>query len=170
MHKAVEVALQYVGQKELPSNFFDPDSDFGKKMKAVGHNQGDAWCALFAELVFKEAYPEKFADLDKLFSASAVQTYKNFTHKENGKGYSENGLPEVGNLVIWQLYKEGQPQWQGHAGIVHSLKSTWEFTSIEGNTNEAGSREGVTVAIKERKVLKDVWNGLKVLGFIRIGA
>lgn len=168
MNKAVEVALQYVGQKELPGNMFDPNSDFGKKMKAVGHQDGNAWCSLFTELVFKEAYPEKFAEFDKMFSASAVQTYKNFTHKEKGHGYMEHALPKEGCLVIWQLIKDGQPQWQGHAGIVHSLKSTWEFTSIEGNTNEQGSREGVTVALKERKVLKDVWNGLKVLGFIQL--
>jgi len=168
MNKAVEVALKYVGQKELPNNVFDPNTDFGKKMHAVGQRDNDPWCSLFCELVFKEAYPEKFKDLDKLFSASAVQTYKNFTHKINGKGYSENSLPEVGNLVIWQLQKDGVAQWQGHAGIVHGLKSSWEFTSIEGNTNDAGGREGVTVAIKERKVLKDVWNGLKVLGFIKI--
>jgi len=168
MNRAVEVALKYVGQKELSGNVFSDESDFGKKLHAVGQKDGDAWCSLFCELVFKEAYPEKFKDLDKLFSASAVQTYKNFTHKINGKGYSENQLPEVGNLVIWQLQKEGVAQWQGHAGIVHSLKSSWEFTSIEGNTNDAGGREGVTVSIKERKVLKDVWNGLKVLGFIKI--
>lgn len=163
--KPEEVALKYVGQKELPNNFFDPNSDFGKKMKAVGHRDGDPWCALFTELVFKEAYPARFAELDKLFSASAVQTYKNFTR---GGGYLENNLPKVGNLVIWQMQKDGKPQWQGHAGIVYKVKSSWEFESIEGNTNEAGSREGVTVAIKERKIFKDVTNGLKVLGFIEI--
>lgn len=173
MHKAVEVALKYVGQKELTGNVFSDDSDFGKKLHAVGQKDGDPWCALFAELVFKEAYPEKFKELDKLFSASAVQTYKNFTHKDNGLGYSENAMPEVGDLVIWQMIKEGVPQWQGHAGIVHSVEkhpNNWIFKSIEGNTNEQGSREGVTVAIKERRVLAKVWNGLKVLGFIRIGA
>lgn len=165
MNKVVETALKYVGQKEMTGNVFSNDSDFGKKLHAVGQKDGDPWCALFCELVFKEAYPERFAELDKLFSASAVQTYKNFTR---GGGYMENNLPKEANLVIWQMYKDGKPQWQGHAGIVYQLKSTWEFTSIEGNTNEAGSREGVTVAIKDRKVLKDVWNGLKVLGFIQI--
>lgn len=166
MNKAVEVALKYIGEKELPNNMFDPNDDFGKKMKAVGHQDGNAWCALFAELVFKEAYPEKFKEFDKLFSASAVQTYKNF----EAAAYPINNLPHVGNLVIWQLMKDGKPQWQGHAGIVHSLKegSSWEFKSIEGNTNEAGGREGVTVALKDRKTLASVWEGLKVLGFIQI--
>lgn len=165
MNKAVEVALKYVGQKELDGNIFSDSTDFGKKMHAVGQRDGDAWCALFCELVFKEAYPEKFAELDKLFSASAVQTYKNFI---KAGGYMENNLPKEGNLAVWQTQKDGKPQWTGHAGIVHTLKSTWEFTCIEGNTNAEGGREGVTVAIKERKVLKDVWNGLKVLGFIQI--
>jgi len=160
-----EVALKYVGQKELPNNVFSPDSDFGKKLHAAGQRDGDAWCALFCEMVFKEAYPARFAEFDKLFSASAVQTYKNFTR---GGGYMENNLPKEGNLVIWQMQKDGKPQWQGHAGIVYQLKSSWEFTSIEGNTNASGGREGIEVAIKERKVLKDVFNGLKILGFIQL--
>ena len=164
MNKAVEIALSYVGQKELPNNVFSNESDFGRKLHAVGQKDGDPWCALFMELVFKEAYPEKFKEFDKLFSASAVQTYKNF----QAAAYPMNNLPKEGNLVIWQMQKEGVSQWQGHAGIVTSLKSTWEFTSVEGNTNEAGGREGIAVAIKERKVIKDVWNGLKVLGFVQI--
>jgi hypothetical protein len=161
----IETALKYVGQKELAGNVFDESTELGKKLKAAGHNQGDAWCALFCEAVFKEAFPARFAEFDKLFSASAVQTFKNFT---KGGGYLQNNVPAVGNLVIWQMQKEGKPQWQGHAGIVYKVKSTWEFTSIEGNGSAEGSREGTQVVIKERKVLAHVPNGLKVLGFIQV--
>jgi len=168
MNKVVETSLKYVGEKELNGNVFDPNSDFGKKLHSVGQKDGESWCAYFTEMVFKEAFPAKAAELDKLFSASAVQTFKNFTHPIKGKGYSQNHIPAVGNLVIWQKYVNGQPTWQGHAGIVSKVISTWEFESIEGNTNEAGSREGNTVAIKQRKVLAKVDNGLKVLGFIQI--
>jgi hypothetical protein len=165
MNKVVEVAMKYVGEKELSNNKFTDATELGKKLHGAGQKDGDPWCALFCEVVFKEAYPERFAELDKMFSASAVQTYKNFL---KGGGYLENRMPKEGNLVIWQMMKEGVAQWQGHAGIVKDVKSSWEFTSIEGNTNDLGGREGVTVAIKDRKVLKDVWNGLKVLGFIQI--
>lgn len=165
MNKAVETALKYVGEKELSGNIFSDDSDFGRKLHACGQKDGDPWCALFCELVFKESYPERFQEFDKIFSASAVQTYKNFY---KGGGYMLNNLPKEGTMVIWQMMKDGKPQWQGHAGIVYQLQSTWEFTSIEGNTNASGGREGVEVAIKERKVLKDVWNGLKILGFIQV--
>lgn len=165
MNKAVEIALKYVGEKELPNNVFSDASDFGKKLHGAGHKDGMPWCALFCEMVFKEAYPERFKEFDKYFSASAVETFKNF---QKAGGYMFNNLPKEGNLVIWQKQIDGKAQWQGHAGIVYELKSTWEFTSIEGNTNEAGGREGTSVQIKERKVIKDVWNGLKVLGFINL--
>ncbi len=166
MNKAIEVALKYVGQKELTGNVFSDSSDFGKKLHGAGQKDGDPWCALFVETVFKEAFPERFKEFDKLFSASAVQTYKNFL--KAGGGYLFNNLPREGNIVIWQKYVDGKDQWQGHAGIVYELKSSWEFTSIEGNTNEAGSREGTSVQIKDRKVIANVWNGLKVLGFIGV--
>ena len=160
----IENAMSYIGQHEISGNkgFLDPK--FEAEMKEEGWQMGQAWCSLFAKVVFKNVFPEKAAELDKLFSSSAVQTFKNF---ENA-AYPINNLPREGNLVIWQQMKDGVPQWQGHAGIVVELKSTWEFKSVEGNTNEAGGREGVTVAVKERKVLKDVWNGLKVLGFVQV--
>lgn len=164
MSKAVEIALRYVGEKELPSNVFSDASGFGKKLHGAGQKDGDPWCALFVEMVFKEAFPERFAEFDKIFSASAVETYKNF---QKAGGYMFNTLPREGNIVIWQKQIDGKPQWQGHAGIVYQLKTSWEFTSIEGNTNEAGGREGTSVQIKDRKVIKNVWNGLKVLGFIQ---
>ncbi len=168
MNKAVEIALKYIGQTEKPGNSGFTQVDFEKRMQKVGFQKGQAWCAYFSELVFKEAYPEKAKELDKLFSASAVQTYKNFTHKENGLGYSENQLPEVGNLVIWQNQKAGEPQWTGHAGIVVSVIDSETFESVEGNTNDGGGREGYIVAKRTRKVLKDVKNGLEILGFIKI--
>jgi hypothetical protein len=165
MNKIIETALKYVGEKELTGNVFSDASDFGKKLHSAGQKDGDPWCALFVEMVFKEAFPERFAEFDKLFSASAVQTYKNF---QKGGGYMFNNLPKEGNIVIWQKQIEGKPQWQGHAGIVYQLHDSWQFTSIEGNTNEAGGREGTSVQIKERKVIASVWNGLKVLGFIQV--
>lgn len=160
----VSIAKKYLGEREESGNMGFKNPEFEAKMKAVGFQDGHAWCCLYAEMVFKEALPEKFKELDKLFSASCVQTFKNF---ENAK-YPVHALPRPGYLVLWQSIKEGKPQPTGHAGIVTSLKSTWEFSSIEGNTSEAGSREGVIVGINERKVLKDVWNGLKVIGFFQL--
>ena len=162
--KPSEVASQYIGQTEIKGNMGFKDPCFEEKMKAVGFQDGHAWCAYFAELVFKEAYPEKFTELDKLFSASAVQTFKNF----EAAGYEISGTPEQDSLVIWQTQKQGKPHWTGHAAIVAKVIDHETFESIEGNTNMAGSREGIMVNTRTRKVLLNIKDGLKVIGFVKI--
>ncbi|HZI24818.1 MAG TPA: CHAP domain-containing protein [Chryseolinea sp.] len=164
MMKPHEVAFKYIGQTEKPGNAGFNDDEFEAKMKAVGFNPTNAWCALFSELVFKEAYPERVKELDKLFSASAVQTYKNF----KDAGFLMNELPYPGNLAIWQTQKDGKPHWTGHAGIVYSVIDQNTFECIEGNSNDQGGREGYIVAKRVRKVLRNVKDGLEILGFIQI--
>lgn len=159
-----EIARQYIGQKEKPGNMGFQDAEFEKRMKDVGFVKSHAWCSYFAELVFKEAYPEKFSELDKLFSGSTIQTFRNF----RDAAYLIGNVPQIDTLVIWQSMKNGAPQATGHAGIVTKVKSTWEFESVEGNTSGEGSREGWIVGVQQRKVLAEVKNGLKVLGFITI--
>lgn len=159
-----EVALQYLGQTEKPKNSGFNDAEFERRMKEVGFVSGHAWCSYFVELVFKEAYPEKFEELDRLFSGSTVHTFRNFREAAYPIGY----VPQIDTLVIWQSIKEGKPQPTGHAGIVVGMKSTWEFESVEGNTSGGGSREGWIVARQSRKVFERVDTGLKVLGFIQI--
>lgn len=162
---AFEVASKYIGQTEKPGNMGFNDAEFEKKMKAVGFQPSHAWCAYFAELVFKETFPQKAHELDKLFSASAVQTYRNFEKA----GYIVGHVPREGYLCIWQTQKNGVPQMTGHAGIVGPVKEDWIFESIEGNTNDGGGREGYIVAKRTRKHIADVKDGLKVLGFVQIG-
>jgi hypothetical protein len=159
-----EIALKYVGQTEKPGNMGFNDAVFEAYMKDVGFEFGHAWCSYFGELVFKEALPEIFEELDKLFSASAVQTFKNF----QDAGYSISQTPQIDALVIWQKFKDGVAHWTGHVGIVSNVKSTWEFESVEGNANSKGGREGFEVAVLDRKIFAEVLNGLKVLGFVQI--
>lgn len=161
---ASEVARKYLGQTEKPGNLGFNDSDFEMKMKTVGFVKTHAWCAYFAELVFKETFPDNFKELDKLFSGSTIQTFRNF----RDAAYIIGHVPTVNHLVIWQRYVHGKPTPTGHAGIVSEVMSTWEFKSIEGNTNDAKGREGYIVAEHSRKILKEVTDGLKVLGFIQI--
>jgi len=159
-----EVASKYIGQTEKPGNMGFTDFDFEKRMRLVGFEKTHAWCAYFAELVFKEAYPEKFFELDKLFSASTVKTFNNFRDAAYLIGYA----PQVNSLVIWQSYRDSKPLSTGHAGIVVSVEDHNSFHSVEGNTNDGGGREGYIVALKKREVMADVKNGLKILGFIQM--
>lgn len=154
--KQIEIAKKYIGQKELPGNYFDEKSPLGKIIIEAGHKNGEAWCAYFAEAIFVET-------LRALFSASTVQTFHNFKNA----GYEISEVPRVGALVIWQRYKDGKPTWQGHAGIVTKVNSDGSFISIEGNTNSKGSREGDSVQEKVRQNIRTE-NGLNILGFVII--
>lgn len=154
--KQIEIAKRYLGQKEKPNNDFDIDSALGKILKDAGHKDGEAWCAYFMEAVFVETYRD-------LFSASTVQTFDNFKKA----GYEISDTPKVGWLVIWQTYKGGKPQWSGHAGLVTKVNPDGSFSTIEGNTNSDGGREGTSVQEKVRKNVR-VENGLNILGFINI--
>lgn len=159
--KLSEVARQYLGQTEKPSNSGFNDLEFEMKMAAVGWQKSHAWCAYFAELVAKETYPEKHQQLDKLFSASAVQTFKNF----KDEGYTISSTPVKDSVVVWQNYKDGKAQWSGHVGIVSNVLSDTSFQSIEGNTSDSKSREGYIVAEHTRSTASKK-TGLNVLGFI----
>jgi hypothetical protein len=46
----------------------------------------------------------------------------------------------------------GNSNWNGHAGLVFRQTSPRTWQSIEANTNQAGSREGDGVYMKERGV------------------
>lgn len=158
-----QIAAKYIGMKENEGNKFDDSSILGQILHKAGQKDGEAWCAYFAEAVFCEAYPERNGELRKLFSASAVKTYENFKNA----AFLCNELPRANNLVVWQRYDKGVKQWTGHVGIVENVMVNGSFTSIEGNTNGAGSREGDSVQRKVRSKTK-VDTGLNVLGFIQI--
>ncbi len=163
----VDRALQYVGERELKNNSGFENEIFWLKMEGVGFDVGEAWCALFAELVWREAYGcyNSLHDsaLERLFSESAVQTFNNFKSSTWITGLE----PAPGDLVIWQMYKDNRPHWSGHAGIVTKVL-TGSFDSVEGNTNSSGGREGVEVAIKRRALNFDKKeHGLVLKGFVK---
>lgn len=160
-----EMANSYLGQMEKPGNSGFIDPKFEAEMKEEGWQHGWAWCAVFTKVVYKNIFPEKAKELDRLFSPSAVQTYRNFEKA----GYIIGHAPREGYLCIWQTMKNGIPQATGHAGIVGPVKDNWIFESIEGNTNDGGGREGYIVAMRTRKHIADVKDGLKVLGFVQVG-
>jgi len=163
-----EIAESFIGKQEISGNLGFKDKEFEKKMKGVGFEKGFAWCSLFSELVWTEYYrqpktPVAMAKIKKLCSASAVTTYNNFKNDPE-KTFTVSQTPKVGAIVIW---KHGKGP-MGHAGIVvEVLPDGKTFKSVEGNTNAAGGREGIEVALKTRKIGQPfLEKGLNVAGFI----
>ena len=159
------IASEYVGQKEIPGNAGFVDPLFQRAMQLVEWKKGQAWCAYFVRLCLRTAHDrgEVYADL---VSPSAVATYN--AYRKAGRAIR---VPKPGSLAVWQNYKGMMPQATGHIGIVADPRpvagsAVDVFWSIEGNTNEAGGREGDCVALKTRPLsFAKKTNGLVLLGF-----
>jgi len=169
--KILETAKSYLEQKEVKGNKGFIDKHFQEKMEAVGWQKGQAWCSYFAELVWIEGYGKSnslfISELTKLFSANAISTFNQLV----SNGFDSNEVPEPGDLVVWMSVSKGQPKkigkWTlGHIGIVSDITEKG-FKSIEGNSNNTGSREGIKVVEKQRGMAWKVYNGLQLVGFVK---
>ena len=180
----IEEGIKWEGQKEIKGNQGFHDDIFQNKMQQMGWNHGQAWCAYFAELVWKEAYKQYNVDLlpllDELFHAGAVKTFNNFS---SSRDFDDGLVPDFGALMVWQKYvkKNGRiiADWRGHIGVVIDPvlppidrikyveeKKPYTIHVMEGNTNSEGGREGIEVARKRRKVDFSIKKGLVLKGFI----
>jgi hypothetical protein len=162
----VKTALNFVGEEEIKGNMGFKDEQFQKMMEAVGWRKKQAWCAYFTELAWKLAYIQSqdiVKELNGLFSASAVETFKNF----EASRWTTSDQPEKGGLVVWQRYQGEEPHWSGHIGIVKKVQDPLHVLTIEGNTNDSGGREGIEVAERVRTLTPpDGRAGLKFIGCV----
>ncbi len=162
----IDTARKYIGQKEIPPNQGFIDTKFQELMEIVGWEKGFAWCALFAELVWKEAYSQRDSSMisvvDKLFSAGSVQTFVNF---RNAK-WEISDVPQLGALAIWQTFRNGKFEWTGHTAIVSEFNvGTKMMKTIDGNTSDRNTREGDLVAEVSSSYVKDRGT-LRLRGFV----
>jgi len=165
----VKLALQDVGNKEKPNNSGWFNAQKEKAMRLAGWLVGQAWCSYNAEVIYVNAFtiedPNAVSLLKKYFSGSTVETWKNFRASREFK--TSPNVPKLGALVIWQSYKNGVAQSTGHIGVVTEINGG-TFKSVEGNTSEAGSREGTVVGINSHNIANENarTNGLQIIGFV----
>lgn len=160
--RIIEAARSYVGVLERPGNTGWYNADFQAAMKKAGWYNTAPWCAYFVKWVWMMVYADNKAVLavvNTWFNGSAKQTYDN---AKRNRTFAVGSVPKPGAIVVW-LNGRGPA---GHAGIVVSVSGN-TMTTIEGNTNISGSREGDRVAEKLRTVNRD-WqaSGLNVYGYI----
>lgn len=173
-NKIVKLVLELEGEKELKNNSGWENKKLEDKMIISGWQEGQAWCAYLTETIwcdaFKEINPKLENSLRKLFSANAVMTYNNFYNSN----FITSDEPVNGAVVIWKKVKNGQScfigntQWiTGHAGLViNDKEGQTTFTTLEGNSNSSGGREGIEIARQERDYSFAKENGLQLMGFI----
>lgn len=131
------VAITQLGVQEIPKNS-NAGPAVEKYLKSVGLGKGYAWCMAFMYWCTKEASMQLGLE-NPLFKTAGVLAMYN---KEKDSVVTD---PQPGDLFIMDFGKG-----QGHTGIVEKVEKNIIHT-IEGNTNDEGSREGYEVCRRQRK-------------------
>lgn len=137
-NKALEIAISQIGQKEKPlgSNWGQPVKIY---LASVGIGFPASWCMAFVFWCFKKASEDLQVKNTAIKTGGVLKAWKDAS-KEIKKT-----IPEIGSVFIMDFGKG-----LGHTGIVERFDETYIYT-IEGNTNDTGSREGIKVCRKKRK-------------------
>lgn len=143
--KALKVAISQLGQHENPlgSNWGVPVKNY---LKSVGLNFPASWCLAFLYWCFDQVSEGN----NPLVKTGGVLNLWNKADKK----YRVVGEPKAGDIFIMD-YGKGL----GHTGIIEKVDKTFIYT-IDGNTNDSGSREGIEVCRKQRP-------RAKVKGYLR---
>jgi hypothetical protein len=142
--KHIEIAIGELGKQEMPIG-----SNWGEHVKkylaSVGIYFPASWCMAFAYWCVQES-----KELNHLVKTGGVLKQ---WHDIDSK--YKFPTPKEGDIFI-QDHGDGK----GHTGFIERIEGQWMYT-IEGNTNDTGSREGFEVCRKKRLISS-------AIGFIRV--
>lgn len=146
-----EIARPYIGATEASGNRMGTDprmreifeADYAKMSRST--TDGYAWCSSFVSMctqkliaqsfLYGGVHPPREASVRRFLTLWAP-TQKCLVFTPNDPAHS----PHKGDIVVFKF---------SHIGIVDTVSAN-QVRTIEGNTNEAGSREGTTVRQKDR--------------------
>lgn len=151
---ALKVAQSQVGEMEKPlgSNWGHPVEDY---LADAGVNFAAAWCMAFMYWCFDQASKGMgiVNPLTKTASVSHAWQVAYSIHKSNDMpGF----VPQVGDVFIMEFQAGG-----GHTGIVETVNADGSLGTIEGNTDDTGSPEGIGVFRRTRHFVPPI------VGFLR---
>lgn len=109
-------------------------------LRAANRKQGDAWCAAFVTWTFKQSGVKAVVSgwSPSWFTRNVIYT----------RGKAGNKLPQQADVFGLYFSKLGRI---GHVGFIDNWPDgESKCITVEGNTNEAGSREGDGVYRKRR--------------------
>lgn len=149
-----------VGVMEVP-----PGSNRGPRvdqyLRSVGLNPGDgsfAWCAAFVYFCFDQASTGLGIKNPVVKTAGVVEHWdlagqRGIHRLSTDECQTEPSLVQPGMIFI--ISTGGG---HGHTGLVEEVRGV-ALTTIEGNTNEGGSREGIGVFRRTSRRIADITRG-----------
>lgn len=148
---ALQVAITQIGQDEKPnsSNWGHPVQDY---LASVGIGFPASWCMALLYWCFDHAAMQSGLPNPLFKTAGCLAQWNN---------RKENRVPANAPIQPGDIFIMNHGGGLGHTGIVQSVDKDGTLHTIEGNTNNNGSREGVDVEQKIRH------NKPPIIGFLR---
>lgn len=142
--KALEIARAQIGVSEEPKNS-NRGPQVDQYIRSVGLDPAGKypWCMAFVYWCFDQA-GKAVGVINPMFKTGGVLDQFN-----KRKNVHQVQTPRPGDVIILD-YGAGK----GHTGIVEMVHENGTVGTIEGNTNDEGSREGYEVCRRKRNVLK----------------
>lgn len=157
LKKVLEIAVSQIGVMEHPLGS-NRGTEVEKYLKSVGLGGGNAWCAAFTYWCFEQA-AQKLKINDPAVKTGgvlnhwAVATRQNLPHITNEQAKNNPALVIPGMVFIIDTGGGA-----GHTGFVEKVNGG-RLVTIEGNTNDGGSREGIGVFRREARKIADINKG-----------
>jgi hypothetical protein len=143
---ALAISRNYIGGREMGQNWGPLVELF---LRNAGLKSAAPWCAAFVQWCSDQARDALVAaghpvtnPLDDVPSKALVRSYVNEAQR---RGWIA-ATPQPGDLFAWV-----NPDGTGHIGFVERVADGVLHT-VEGNTNDAGSREGDGVYRRTRRI------------------
>ncbi len=147
--KMVALAREEIGVSEVDGTNCGPRVDEYKAATWLDADKGWPWCAAFICWLVREAIEGEDVKFKRPRTAGAWD-FENWAKQQVANGVDlrkpTNEDIKAGDIVVFSF---------SHIGLaVKDIDSSGYVTTIEGNTNGAGSREGGSVLEKNRHVSK----------------
>jgi hypothetical protein len=147
--KMVLIAREEIGVSEVDGSNCGPRVDEYKAATWLDADKGWPWCAAFICWLVREAIDGEDVKFKRPRTAGAWD-FENWAKQQVANGIDlrkpTNEDIKAGDIVVFTF---------SHIGIaIKDIDSSGYVTTIEGNTNGAGSREGGSVLEKKRHVSK----------------
>lgn len=154
LNKVIEIAATQVGVRERPLGSND-GPEVRRYLASVGldSKKGSfAWCVAFIYFCFQQAADELSRSNPMVKTAGVLDHWNRA--KANGAirilakdAIADPSLIQPGQIFVIAIGSKGL----GHSGLVTEVLPDGRFKTIEGNSNDGGSREGIGVFERERK-------------------
>lgn len=140
--KENEVRKTYTAEIGVRETGFNKGKRVEEYQKAANLKPGNAWCAAFITWTFKQV------GIKAVTSGYSPNWFQSNVVYKRDDNINRNYSPRIGD--VFGLYFESKKR-IAHVGFIDKQDGNYYIT-VEGNTNEAGSREGDGVYRKRRHI------------------